>query len=108
MKRAGFIFKIKKHYKDEYKEAHDNIWPELVKAINDCGIFNYSIFYDEYDGTLFNYLEVKGDFDEAMEKLGNLDIEVEWWKKMDKFFVKSDGSKLGPSVKMLEEVFHME
>ena len=42
MKRVGFIFKLKLELKNEYKKAHDEIWPELAKAINNHGIHNYS------------------------------------------------------------------
>ncbi|MHB8279335.1 MAG: L-rhamnose mutarotase [Candidatus Humimicrobiaceae bacterium] len=107
MKRAAFVFKIKQDLKEEYKKEHDNIWPELVKAMNNCGISNYSIFYSSSDGILFNYLEVDGDFDDKMGKLAKLEIAQKWWGHMDKYFVKSDSTKLGPESKMLEEVFYM-
>ena len=108
MNRAGFIFKIKQDLKEEYKKAHDEIWPELVKAMNNCGIHNYSIYYNESDGIVFNYLEVEGDFDQSMGELTKLNIAQKWWQQMDKFFVKSDSTKLGPDSKTLEEVFHMD
>ncbi|MCL5070548.1 MAG: L-rhamnose mutarotase [Actinobacteria bacterium] len=108
MKRAAFIFKIKQDLKEEYKQEHDNIWPELVKAMNNCGISNYSIFYSHSDGMLFNYLEIDEDYNKSMNELAKLEIAQKWWQRMDKYFVKSDSTKLGPESKILEEVFYMK
>ncbi len=107
MQRVGFTFKIKPELKDEYKKAHDEIWPEMAKAINDCGMHNYSIYFRK-DGTLFAYLEVEGDFKKQMEKLSKLEVNERWQKYMDKYFVKEDKSILGPETEMLEEVFHID
>ena len=73
MQRIGFTFRIKPELKAEYKKAHDEIWPELAKAINDYGMHNYSIYFRK-DGTLFAYLEVEGDFKKQMEEFSKLDV----------------------------------
>lgn len=52
MKRVGFIFRIKPEVKDEYKKAHDEIWPDMVQALKNYGMNNYSIYFKK-DGTLF-------------------------------------------------------
>ena len=107
MQRTGFTFKIKPELKAEYKKAHDEIWPEMAKAINEYGIHNYSIYFRK-DGTLFAYLEVEGDFSEQMEKFRKTDVNKRWQQYMDKYFVKEDSSILGPEIEMLEEVFHLD
>ena len=106
MERAAFIFKIRPEMKEEYKKVHDEIWPELAKAIRDAGIANYSIFFRN-DGTLFAYLEAD-DFNVAMEQLGKTEVNERWQKYMDKFFVKDDPAILGPEIEMIEEVFHLD
>lgn len=106
MGRAAFIFRIKPELKDEYKKVHDEIWPELSKAIRDVGIRNYSIFFRK-DGTLFAYLEVD-DYNKAMGELGKTDVNTRWQKCMDKYFIKQDKSILGPEIEMIEEVFHLD
>ncbi len=73
-----------------------------------CGISNYSIYYNDSDGMLFNYLEINGDFDKSIEKLGAMDIAKKWWEYMDKYFIKNDSFKLGLDTEMIEEVFHMD
>lgn len=106
MQRVGFIFRIKPELKDEYKKAHDEIWPEMAEAINICGARNYSIFFRE-DGTLFAYLEVD-DFKSYKEKISIMDVNRRWQKHMERFFVKENKNLLGPEVEMLEEVFHLD
>jgi len=109
MFRIGFIFKIKPELKEEYKKAHDKIWPELVKAVKECGFKNNSIFFKS-DGTLFNYLEIdeKIDFNKAWRKLSETDINKRWQKYMEKFVIKKNESVIGPDIEMLEEVFHLD
>ena len=107
MQRIGFTFKMKPELKAEYTKAHDEIWPELAKAINDYGMHNYSIFFKK-NGTLFAYMEVEGDFQEQMEEFSKLDVNKRWQDYMDKYFIKEDKSILGPEIEMLEEVFHLD
>ena len=106
MGRYGSVFKIKPELKDEYKKAHDEIWPEMAKAIKDVGIKSYSIFFRK-DGTLFSYLEVD-NYEEAMAKLAKTDVNTRWQKHMEKYFIKEDKSILGPEIEILEEVFHLD
>ena len=78
MRRIGTIFKIKPELKDEYKKAHDEIWPEIAEAIRGIGIRNYSIFFKK-DGTLFSYLEIEletEDFEKAMEEFNKTKISI--------------------------------
>lgn len=106
MQRIVFIFRIKPELKDKYKKDHDNIWPELVKAMKNTGISNYSIYFRK-DGTLFAYLEAD-DFDKASTYFERSAISSKWEKYMDRYFIKKDSKVLGPEKEMLEEVFHMD
>ncbi len=106
MKRFAFIFKIKPELKDEYKKAHDEVWPDMAKAINDSGIRNYSIFFRE-DGTLFAYLEAE-DPEKSFEYIAKQEVNERWQKAMEKYFVKQDTSILGPEIQAIEEVFHID
>jgi len=103
---VGFTFRIKPELKAEYKKAHDEIWPKMIKAIKDVGISNYSIFFRK-DGTLFAYLETD-NYEKAMVELVKKDVNTRWQKYMDKYFIKEDKSILGPETEMLEEVFHLD
>jgi L-rhamnose mutarotase len=56
--RYACLFRIKPELKAEYKKAHDEIWPDIARAIRKSGIRNYSIYFRD-DGTLFSYLECR-------------------------------------------------
>ena len=106
MKRYTFLMRIKPELKAEYRKAHDEIWPDMARAIRDSGIRNYSICF-RADGTLFAYLE-SPDPALSFEKLGKTEVNARWQKAMDRFFVKRDPSKIGPDIEVIEEVFHLD
>ncbi len=106
MARYGMIFKIKPELKDEYKKAHDEIWPDMADAIKKFGYRNYSIFFRK-DGTLFAYLE-HDDLEAKVAEFANTDVYKRWQDHMDKYFIKKDDSIIGPEIEMLEEVFHID
>jgi L-rhamnose mutarotase len=106
MKRFAFIFRIKPGLKNEYKKAHDEIWPDMAQAIRDSGIKNYSIFFRK-DGTLFAYLEAE-DPEKSFEYIGKQEVNERWQNAMGKFFVKEDPQILGPEMEVIEEVFHID
>jgi len=106
MKRYAFVFRIKPEMKVEYKKAHDEIWPDMAKVIQDSGIKNYSIFF-RGDGTLFAYLEAD-DPEKSFAYIGRQEVNERWQRAMDKYFLKEDSSLLGPEMEELEEVFHLD
>ena len=106
MKRYSFLMRIRPELKAEYKKAHDEIWPDMAKALRDSGFRNYSIFFRP-DGTLFAYLE-SNDPAQAFEKMGKTEVNTRWQKAMDRFFIKADSKTVGPDVVEIEEVFHMD
>jgi len=87
------------------KKAHDEIWPDMARAIRRSAIRNYSIFFRP-DGTLFGYLECR-DPERAFAWLARQEVWARWQQAMDKFFVKSKPEILGPDSEELEEVFHL-
>lgn len=103
MRRHAFKMKLKPGNKNEYKKRHDEIWPELEKALVDAGISDYSIFLDEETDTLFAVQKLDDDYNG--QKLAELPIMKKWWNHMaDLMVVNPDNS---PVVDPLEEVFHM-
>jgi L-rhamnose mutarotase len=106
MKRYSFLMKVRPELKAEYKKAHDEIWPDMARAIRESGIRNYSIFFRP-DGTLFAYLEAD-DPARSFEILGRTEANARWQKAMDRFFVKKDPKTVGPDVEEIEEVFHLD
>jgi L-rhamnose mutarotase len=104
MKRYACLFRIKPELKNEYRAAHDRIWPDMARAIRRSGIRNYSIFFRE-DGTLFSYFECR-DPERAFAYMRGQEVNARWQRAMERFFVKADTSILGPESVRLEEVFH--
>lgn len=104
MIRHAFKMKLKPGFEAEYKRRHDEIWPELAKALTEAGVSDYSIFLDEETGTLF-----------AVQKLaeghstGELPAQAvvqRWWAYMaDLMEVNPDRS---PVCAPLKEVFHLD
>jgi len=104
MKRVAFKMKLKPGKKEEYKERHDNIWPELKELLKEAGISDYSIYYDEETNILFATQKVEGEG--SSQDLGDTEIVQEWWDYMaDLMETNPDNS---PVEVELEEVFHMD
>jgi L-rhamnose mutarotase len=96
--------KLKPGFEKEYKKRHDEIWPELAKAIADAGISDYSIFLDEETLTLFAVQKLADNNTAA--SLPQNPIVRKWWKYMaDIMDTNPDKS---PVAKELKEVFHLE
>ncbi len=104
MIRNAFKMKLKPGFEAEYQKRHDEIWPELSKALTEAGIHDYSIFLDEETLTLFAVQKL--DDDHTSDKLPDLPIMKKWWDYMaDLMETNEDNS---PVAVPLTEVFHME
>ena len=106
MKRYACIFRIKPELKEAYKKDHDELWPDMARAIRESGITNYSIFFRK-DGTLFAYLEADNP-SSAFEFIAAQEVNERWQRAMEKYFVKEHADILGPEMEELEEVFHID
>jgi L-rhamnose mutarotase len=80
MERVGIYFRLKPGIGEEYKKRHDEIWPEMTKALNQAGIHNYSIW--NHEEMLFAYFEVE-DFNNAQSILDNNSVYIQWRKYME-------------------------
>jgi len=83
MKRVGMTWKIDPEYWDEYKDIHLNPWPELLTAIQEVGIHNYSIYAlpegPKGGRRVFAYMEVDSDdVYAALNTLAETDIKKKW------------------------------
>ena len=104
MKRVAFSMRLKEGFEAEYEKRHDEIWPELVKEIEEAGILDYSIYLEKATLTLFGFHKLK-DHNSAGELAGK-EIVQKWWKYMgDLMATNPDGS---PQQFILDEVFHMD
>ena len=100
--RRAFTLRLKPKAFAKYKRYHDNIWPELVREIEACGIAQISTF--ENNLQLFLYSEIYDK--KAWDKLWNSKIHDQWAKCMQPLMqFRPDGKvDAGP----LRQIFHLE
>ena len=104
MKRVAFKMKLKPGFTEEYKKRHDEIWEELLKVLEEAGIYDYSIFLDEETNVLFVFQKLKDG--NSADQLPEKDVMKKWWDYMsDLMETNADSS---PVCIDLKEVFHME
>ncbi len=100
--RRAFTLRLKPGAFAKYKHYHDNIWPELVREIEKCGIARITTF--ESDLQLFLYSEI---YDEkAWDNLWSSKIHDKWAECMKPLMqFRPDGKvDAGP----LREIFRLE
>jgi L-rhamnose mutarotase len=104
MQRFCFTFDIREGTEDEYKRRHDEIWPELVDAIRDAGITNYSLFR-RYT-TIIAYCECEPDAATAFAKVGAHEANARWSEWFEDIIV----SLTGPDGQLVDyaEVWHQD
>jgi L-rhamnose mutarotase len=107
MKRIGFILKVKEGKIDEYKKAHEAVWPEMKQALSRTGWHNYSLFIRD-DGLLFGYFETPDDFETALAGMEDEPINETWQAAMSDYFESLGGKRADESMIELEEVFHLD
>ena len=107
MQRYGSVIKLKPEKRDEYKELHEHVWPDVLKMINECNIRNYSIYYK--DGYLFSYFEYHGrDFEGDMAKMAADPQTQAWWQLTDPCQELLETRKPGEKWASMEEYFHVD
>ena len=104
MLRAAFKMKLKPGFEEEYKKRHDEIWPELVKVLEEAGVSDYAIYLDNETNTLFAFQKLK-DHNLSAE-LAEKPIVKKWWAFMEE--VMETNPDKSPVCISLKEVFHMD
>ena len=105
MKRNAFKMKLTSGNVAEYKKRHNEIWPELVKELQEAGISDYSIYYDEETQILFAFQKLSDD--NTSDDLPKNPVVRKWWDYMNDGIMEYN-KKDEPVSKPLIEVFHMD
>jgi len=88
----------------EYKRRHAEIWPELLTALQEAGIRDYSIYLDSATGVLFAVQQrLPGH---TVAELAATAIMQRWWAYMADLMETNPDSS--PVVRPLNCVFHMD
>lgn len=107
MQRYGSVIKLKPEKRDEYRQLHAQVWPDVLKMIHDCNIRNYSIYYK--DGYLFSYFEYVGDdFAADMQKMADDPTTQQWWQLTDPCQEPLETRQPGEKWASMEEYFHVD
>ena len=101
MIRRAFTLRLKPGALAEYKERHDNIWPELVDEIERAGIAQMTAF--EADPLIFYYSEIADE--DAWNRLWSTETHDRWAENF-KNLIDFDGDELATGD--LHEIFHLE
>jgi len=104
MKRVGMTWRVDPAHWEEYKAIHLNPWPELMQAIQDVGIHNYSIF--AYGTRVFAYMEIDGDDPyQALDVLAQTDIKKKWDAEVTAWVMPEAEEGTGIQFMELERIF---
>lgn len=103
MERIASIMYLKDGFSEEYKAAHDDLWPEMEQALKEHGAQNYSIFLDDNTHVLFAYLEVENR--EKYDKIAETEICKKWWAYMEPLMETNEDNS--PVSKSLTSVFYL-
>lgn len=100
--RTAFVLRVRPDRLEEYVHAHEAVWPEMLEAIRQAGIRNYTIFRD--GNRMFGYFEAD-DLAAAGQYLAEQDVSARWQDAMAELLEERvpDG---GPPP--LEEVFRLD
>ena len=105
MRQLAFKMNLTSGNVEEYKKRHDNVDPEVTKALRSAGISNYSIFYDKDTQTLFALWHMADD--NTADDLPNHPAIRKWWDYMNDGIMEYN-DKDEPVAIVLDEVFHMD
>jgi L-rhamnose mutarotase len=100
--RSAFVLQVRPEKIDEYVEAHRAVWPDMLQALRDAGIQNYSIFRD--GNRVFGYFESE-DLDGAASYLAEQEVCTRWQNAMADL-LEERVPDAGPPA--LEEIFRLD
>ncbi len=102
MIRRAFTLTLKPGALAEYRERHDQIWPELVAEIKAQGIAEMTSF--EADPVIFYYSEIQDE--EAWDRLWATPLHDRWGEGFQHLMAMNDDGT--PASGELREIFHLE
>jgi len=101
MIRRAFTLRLKPGALAEYKERHDQIWPELVEEIERSGIATMTAF--EADPIIFYYSEIADEG--AWDRLWSTEIHDRWAEAFKPLIDFAEGTVDAGD---LREIFHLD
>jgi len=87
--RVCFTLQVRADRLAEYRDRHAAVWPEMLRALRDCGWHDYQLFLRE-DGLVVGTL-LTDDLDAAQVAMEKTAINSFWQADMAPFFELADG-----------------
>jgi L-rhamnose mutarotase len=106
MARYCFLLQVRPELLDEYRQRHAAVWPEMLRALDESGWRNYSIFARP-DGLLVGYVEAD-DLDAAQQAMAATEVTARWQADMAHYFVGLAGRGPDESFELLEPIFNLD
>ena len=112
VQRYGMVLGLKEEKIPEYTKIHADVWPGVLKMIEDCNIKNYSIYLHQLDDGrhyLFAYFEYTGDdFKADMDKMAEDETTQKWWEICEPMQIPVKNRLDGEWWANMKEVFHTD
>jgi L-rhamnose mutarotase len=110
-RRFTLMIELKPEKEAYYRELHANVWPSVLKRIEESHIRQYSISIAPIEGKkyLVAHFEYGGeDYEGDMAKMAQDPETQRWWKETDPCQIPMEGREAGAHWLSLEEVFFFD
>jgi L-rhamnose mutarotase len=104
MERVAFTMRLLPGAEAEYRRRHANVWPEMLQALRDGGVSNYSIYL--LDDRLIGIFDVD-DFDRFRAYMDAQEVNDRWQADMTRLIDPCTDPETGFH-RRLEEVFRLD
>jgi L-rhamnose mutarotase len=98
MQRRAWLLRVREGKEEEYRRAHEAVWPELIEAARKAGLRNHSCFLAGRDVIVYAEAE---DLESTFIQLLATDVKKRWDRVMSSILEGTDS----PS---FEELFHFD
>ena len=103
MQKYAFKMRLNPGTAQEYRQRHDQIWPEMAALLKRAGVSDYSIHLDPETRILFGVLWRTDDH--GMDALPQSALMQRWWAHMADLMEVHPGNE--PVATPLVPMFHL-
>ncbi len=107
IRRVASVIRVPAENLEEYKRYHQAVWPDVLRALSQANVTNYSIY--RHGDLLFSYLEYRGaDYEGDMARIAEDEATRRWWAIMMPLQRTLRADPADPWWVELEELFHLD